>query len=143
MNLNQLRSVRKDGQMNLTSNFKKSEFECKCGCEMPDEVFFNIEKLANQLQYTRDFIELPINITNAYRCRSHNKAVGGVSNSQHILGKAADLQVKGISPDELHKVLDTLAEYNHVMQGGLGLYDSFVHYDIRGTRTRWDKTTKK
>ena len=110
---------------------------------MPDEVFFNIEKLANQLQYIRDFIELPIGITNAYRCRSHNKAVGGVSSSQHILGKAADLQVKGISPEELYKVLDTLTEYNHVMQGGLGLYDSFVHYDIRGARTRCDKTTKK
>lgn len=135
--------MRKDGQMSLTSNFKKSEFECNCGCEMPDEVFFNIEKLANQLQYIRDFIELPIGITNAYRCRSHNKAVGGVSNSQHILGKAADLQVKGISTEELYKVIDTLAEYNHVMQGGLGLYDTFVHYDIRAKETRWDNRTKK
>jgi uncharacterized protein YcbK (DUF882 family) len=117
--------------MNLTSNFKKSEFECKCGCE-----------IANQLQYARDFIELPITITNAYRCRSHNKEVGGVSDSQHILGKAADLQVKGLPPKDLYKVLDTLAEYNHVMQGGLGLYNTFVHYDIRGTKARWDNTSK-
>ena len=116
--------------MSLTSNFKKSEFECNCGCVMPDEVFFNIEKLANQLQYLRDFIELPINITNAYRCR------------KHILGKAADLQVKDISTQELYYVMDTLAEYNHVMQGGLGLYDTFVHYDIRGTKARWDNRTK-
>ena len=128
--------------MRLTSNFKKSEFECKCGCEMPMEVFFNIQKLANQLQYTRDFIELPITITNAYRCRSHNKEVGGVSDSQHILGKAADLQVKGLPPKDLYKVLDTLAEYNHVMQGGLGLYNTFVHYDIRGAKARWDNTNK-
>jgi uncharacterized protein YcbK (DUF882 family) len=134
--------LKKAFTMRVTSNFKKSEFDCNCGCEMPDEVFFNIEKLANQLQYLRDFIELPITITNAYRCRSHNKAVGGVSNSQHILGKAADLQVKCISTDELYKVIDTLAEYNHVMQGGLGLYDTFVHYDIRGKETRWNNKTK-
>ena len=70
------------------------------------------------------------------------KKVGGVSNSQHILGKAADLQVKGISTDELYKVIDTLAEYNHVMQGGLGVYDTFVHYDIRGTEARWNNKTK-
>jgi|TARA_B110000908_G_scaffold161369_1_gene205616 uncharacterized protein YcbK (DUF882 family) len=106
------------------------------------EVFFNIQKLANQLQYIRDFIELPITMTNAYRCRSHNKEVGGVYDSQHILGKAADLQIKDISTDELYKVIDTLAEYNHVMQGGLGLYNTFVHYDIRGTKARWDNSNK-
>jgi len=126
--------------MRLTSNFKKEEFECKCGCEMPMEVFFNIQKLANQLQYVRDFLELPITLTNAYRCRSHNKEVGGVSDSQHILGKAADLQVKGLTTAELYKAVDILAEYNHVLQGGLGLYNTFVHYDIRGNKTRWDKT---
>lgn len=129
--------------MSLTSNFKKSEFECNCGCKMPDEVFFNIEKLANQLQYLRDFIELPISITNAYRCKTHNKKVGGVSNSQHILGKAADLQVKGLTTGELYKAIDILAEYNHVLQGGLGLYDTFVHYDVRGTKARWNNKTKK
>jgi uncharacterized protein YcbK (DUF882 family) len=107
---------------------------------MPMDVFFNIQKLANQLQYVRDFLELPITLTNAYRCRSHNKEVGGVSDSQHILGKAADLQVKGLTTAELYTAVDILAEYNHVLQGGLGLYNTFVHYDIRGNKTRWDKT---
>ena len=40
------------------------------------------------------------------------------------------------------QVIDTLAEYNHVMQGGLGVYDTFVHYDIRGTEARWNNKTK-
>jgi uncharacterized protein YcbK (DUF882 family) len=128
--------------MRLTSNFKQSEFECKCGCKMPDEVFFNIQKLANQLQYIRDFIELPITLTNAYRCPSHNKKVGGVSDSQHILGKACDLQVKKLPSKDLYKVIDTLAEYDRVLQGGLGEYNTFVHYDIRETKARWDNTKK-
>jgi len=126
--------------MKLTNNFNKSEFKCNCGCEMPNEVFLQIQKLASQLQYIRDFIRLPINITNAYRCSSHNKKVGGVSNSQHILGKAADLQVNDSNPEAIYQVIDTLAEYGNVLQGGLGLYNTFVHYDIRKTRVRWDKT---
>ena len=126
--------------MKLTNNFNKSEFECNCGCEMPSEVFLQIQKLASQLQCIRDFIRFPINITNAYRCPAHNKEVGGVSNSQHVLGKASDIQVSDSSPEAIYQVIDTLAEYGHVLQGGLGLYNTFTHYDIRKTRVRWDKT---
>jgi|TARA_B110000483_G_scaffold210688_1_gene257911 uncharacterized protein YcbK (DUF882 family) len=126
--------------MKLTNNFNKSEFECNCGCEMPNEVFLQIQKLASQLQCIRDFIRFPIKITSAYRCPSHNKEVGGVSNSQHVLGKASDIQVSDSSPEAIYQVIDTLAEYGHVLQGGLGLYNTFTHYDIRKTRARWDKT---
>ena len=126
--------------MELTNNFNKSEFECNCGCEMPNEVFLQIQKLASQLQCIRDFIRFPIKITSAYRCPSHNKEVGGVSNSQHVLGKASDIQVSDSSPEAIYQVIDTLAEYGHVLQGGLGLYNTFTHYDIRKTRVRWDKT---
>ena len=126
--------------MKLTNNFNKSEFECNCGCEMPNEVFLQIQKLASQLQCIRDFIRFPIKITSAYRCPSHNKEIGGVSNSQHILGKASDIQVSDSSPEAIYQVIDTLAEYGHVLQGGLGLYNTFTHYDIRKTRVRWDKT---
>ena len=126
--------------MKLTNNFNKSEFECHCGCEMPKEVLLQIQKLACQLQYIRDFIRLPMRITSGYRCSSHNKKVGGVSNSQHVLGKASDIQVNDSSPEAIYQVIDTLAEYGHVLQGGLGLYNTFTHYDIRKTRVRWDKT---
>ena len=126
--------------MKLTNNFNKSEFECNCGCEMPNEVFLQIQKLASQLQCIRDFIRFPIKITSAYRCPSHNKEVGGGSNSQHVLGKASDIQVSDSSPEAIYQVIDTLAEYGHVLQGGLGLYNTFTHYDIRKTRARWDKT---
>ena len=126
--------------MKLTNNFNKSEFECNCGCEMPNEVFLQIQKLASQLQCIRDFIRFPIKITSAYRCPSHNKEVGGVSNSQHVLGKASDIQVSDSSPEAIYQVIDTLAEYGHVLQGGLGLYNTFTHYDIRKTRARWNKT---
>ena len=126
----------------LTKNFSKSEFECKCGCEMPEDVFLNIQKLANQLQVLRNFIDLPIALTNAYRCPEHNAAIGSEPSSQHILGKAADIKIKTKSPEQIYILLDILTEYGNILQGGLGLYNTFVHYDIRKTRARWDKSDK-
>lgn len=35
----------------------------------------------------------PVTITSGYRCPELNKAIGGVSNSQHMLGQAADIAV--------------------------------------------------
>jgi len=128
--------------MSLTKNFSKSEFDCNCGCDMPEEVLMEIQKLAGQLQHIRDFIRKPIKLTNAYRCPEHNKKVGGVSNSQHILGKAADIQVSGLDPLEVYKTIDNLSEHGHILQGGLGKYNAFTHYDIRKTRARWDKTVE-
>ena len=122
----------------MTKNFKIQEFECKCGCDMPADVHVNIVKLAQQLQVIRDVIDKPIQVTNAYRCASHNKKIGGVPNSQHVQGKAADLKVKGLSPKHLSNLIDDMASKGEVLQGGIGIYPTFTHYDIRKTKARWD-----
>ena len=122
----------------MTKNFNISEFECKCGCEMPPEVYSNIIKLANQLQILRDIVSKPIKINSAYRCEKHNKEVGGVKNSQHLFGKAADIQVKGYKPEILAGLIDELIYDGHMLQGGIGVYNTFVHYDFRKTKARWD-----
>ncbi len=128
----------------MTRNFKIHEFECRCGCEMPSDLYINIVKLANQLQVLRDFINKPIKITNAYRCENHNEIVGGVKNSMHIFGKAADLQVKGMTPNDLYKKIDSLINDGEILQGGLGLYNTFVHYDFgyKGKKRRWNYSNK-
>ena len=55
------------------------------------------------------------------------------------MGRAADIVVKGMSPLAVHTTIELLIEKGDMLQGGLGLYEiRFVHYDIRGTKARWD-----
>ena len=51
----------------MTKNFKLKEFECNDGSKMPLEVYENVIKLANQLQFLRDYTGRPISINSAYR----------------------------------------------------------------------------
>jgi len=123
--------------MKLTKNFSLEEFESKDGSPMPKDVFFNIQKVANQLQTLRDYICYPIHINSAYRSPRHNKAVGGVKNSYHLLGMAVDIKINGVPPKVIYDAIEFLISEGSMLQGGLGLYSNFVHYDIRKTKARW------
>ena len=61
---------------------------------------------------------------------------------RHILGKAADIVVSGIKTGFLYQYIEDAISNGEMLQGGLGLYDTFVHYDIRGTKARWDYRKK-
>ena len=133
----------------MTKNFKRQEFECKGTCDkckkqtsMPLEVYENVIKLAGQLQILRDYVGRPVRINSAYRCVSHNDNVGGSKTSQHIYGKAADITIQSLKPIEVYAIIEDLIDFGVMLQGGLGLYDTFVHYDIRKTRARWDYSNK-
>ena len=128
--------------MRLTTNFWLEEFQCKDGSEMPKPVFRKIEILAKQLQVIRDVLSVPMTLTNAYRSPSHNRVVGGVKSSQHLLGTACDIQVNGMNSQQVYDTIERLIKEGKIKQGGLGLYHNFVHYDIRGYRARWDFVNK-
>jgi len=128
----------------MTKNFKLKEFKCKgniegCDCQMPLEVYENIIKLSNQLQFLRDYTGRPITVNSGYRCPDHNKKIGGSKRSQHMLGKAADITIQSLKPAEVFVIIEDLIDMGHMLQGGLGLYEKrgFVHYDIRKKKSRW------
>ena len=65
----------------------------------------NINLLVNHvLDPIRDKLCTPIIVTSGYRCPKVNKLVGGVNNSQHILGCAADFHVKGFTRSMMYEV---------------------------------------
>jgi len=122
----------------MTKNFSKEEFDCNDGSEMPINIYHNMVKVANQLQILRNHLGKPIQINSAWRSEEYNASVGGVKDSQHIMGRAADITVRDLNPTEVYNTIEELIEKGDMLQGGLGLYDTFVHYDIRGERARWD-----
>lgn len=110
--------------------FKKKEFYCKCGkCVSPEMP----AKLIEVLSDVREHYGKPLIVNSAYRCPTHNKAVGGAPESQHVLGTAADIKVKGVSPDEVHAYLTR--KYPDSL--GIGKYNTFTHVDVRPNKARW------
>lgn len=73
---------------------------------------------------------VPLIINSAYRTTIYNKLVGGSPKSQHLLGKALDIQPpKGVTINSFFIAL----KLNHKELGirGLGKYKTFCHCDIR------------
>jgi uncharacterized protein YcbK (DUF882 family) len=122
----------------MTRNFTLEVDLNKAGFDLTDEVRANLFELATNLEVVRAHFNAPITVNSAYRSAEHNAAVGGSKNSQHLLGKAADIVIKGVSPDEVADAIEFLIEMGLMKQGGLGRYNTFTHYDTRGTKARWD-----
>ena len=122
--------------MKLTENFDSIEFACKDGTPVPTSLMGNVRELAEQLQVLRDELGAPLSILSGYRTKSHNDKVGGAKNSQHLLGKAADLTAKRLRPHQLAAIIKKLIAEEKMKDGGIGIYPGFVHYDIGPVR-RW------
>jgi uncharacterized protein YcbK (DUF882 family) len=125
----------------MTKNFSREEFECNDGSEMPTDVQLNVAELAVQLEIVRSHFNAPIKINSAYRSLEYNRSIGSNDSSQHVLGKAADIVVKGYTPDEVADAIEFLIATGMIKEGGVGRYNTFTHYDIRGTRARWNYKT--
>lgn len=113
----------------ISNHFNRSEFACKCGCDF-DTV--DVATL-NVLEDIRRHFNAQITVTSGCRCETYNKTVGGKKNSQHLRGRAADIQVEDHSPIEVKEY----AEYIMPDWGGIGLYKTFVHIDTRTGKGRW------
>ena len=85
------------------------------------EVVDKLKKLATDiLQPIRDTYGVPIKISSGYRCSELNKKIGGVRNSQHVLGEAADLVVGDIVQNlELFNLIKTMIEHGEITVGQL------------------------
>ena len=125
----------------MTKHFNIGEFECNDGSEMPIDVQLNIAELAVQLEILRSHFNAPIHINSAYRSLEYNRSIGSNDASQHVLGKAADIVVEGFTPDEVADAIEFLITAGLIKEGGVGRYNTFTHYDIRGTRARWNYKT--
>jgi uncharacterized protein YcbK (DUF882 family) len=90
--------------------------------------------LIKLLQQLRNEVDRPLKVNSGYRTPEHNEAIGGAENSQHLLGKAADISLENLNYDA--DQMEELAE--EIGFDGIGKYETFVHLDVRGYDARWD-----
>lgn len=92
--------------MRLSKNFTYEEFIRSSSAERmgidnrpktkeeEKKVIENLRNLCLEvLQPLRDYVGAPVHINSGYRCKALNLAVGGVKNSQHSRGEAADIRI--------------------------------------------------
>lgn len=109
----------------LSKHFDRSEFSCRCDCgyDTADKLLVDV------LEDVRTYFNAPIIINSAARCEGHNKYIGGMKSSYHLIGKAADIRCKSFSSSAIYRYIDEM--YPNMF--GLKLYtdDDFVHIDVR------------
>jgi len=109
----------------LTDNFSKAEYACKCGCGKDDIK----DELAIKVQQVRDILNRSIKINSGVRCPDHNISIGSTLTSSHIGGWAADLGYKGSM--ERYTLLSAITQvFDRVC-----IAKTFLHVDVDANKT--------
>lgn len=116
--------------------FTREEFRCKCGqyhdpyCDgFPAEPREDLARILDAVRYN---FGVPVSIISGLRCPQHNADSGGVVNSQHMYGEAADIYVQGVAPSAVEAFLDRIegVRYHYTISGS-----NNVHVDVpKGAR---------
>ena len=116
-------SLKKHGSTKLSEHFTVREFACSDGS---DEIRID-PKLVDYLEKIRAHFGKPVRITSGYRSPAYNAKVGGVKNSYHVKGMAADIVIDGVKSKEVAQYAETIG------CGGIGWYEArnFTHIDTR------------
>ena len=119
--------------------FTRKEFRCTCprcgGFPVEPE-----ETMVRVVDEIRHRAGVPVTIVDSggsgIRCPEHNAEVGGVANSEHLYGRAADLH-SALPPAELYRIAEEVTAELIPGRGGLGLYSWGIHVDT-GKYSRWN-----
>lgn len=133
MTMLKINEPKKVEDLQITENFKGREFACNhCKKLLIDD------ELVKRLQKLRDIFSTGIIVTSGYRCKVHNKNVGGSSGSLHLAGKAADIMMLG-KLNAFQVFTEACKIFNRV-----GFYQSsnspnaaFLHVDLGNVGTWW------
>jgi hypothetical protein len=116
----------------ISKNFRLSEF--RPGRHSYEYIRLS-PALVQALEEIRTRTGRPVTVTSGYRPPDYNREIGGVSNSCHIDGLAADIYCDGLTTAQLHDICEQVIGY----RGGVGYYpkSGFIHVDLRGYEARW------
>lgn len=105
--------------------FREGEFACKCCGQLPPSVRENIVALVdNVLDPARQKYGGPVLVNSGYRCPKHNALVGGVVNSQHMKGEAADIRCA--DNKLLAEIIEQKGNFDQLI-----IYPTFLHVSYK------------
>lgn len=120
-----------DKDKNVSVHFKVKEFHSKN--DRADLVLID-EQLVELLENIRKYTGKPVIINSGYRSAAYNATIKNAArNSQHVQGKAADIRIVGVTPAKVAQI----AECFLGSSGGIGIYSTFTHVDVRKGCARW------
>lgn len=123
-------------------HFIKDEFKCKDDCGELD-----IDPaIVVYLELMRRAWGKPIYVTSGRRCEAHNEKIGGVKNSNHTKGLAADIQIRGESTKTWHEFVNFVKRFCTPELRVLE-YTTFLHIDVKdhpfSGKIYWEKDIEK
>lgn len=105
--------------------FEMKEFACKCCGQLPPSAEQNLQALVEHvLDPARERLGMPITVNSGYRCPTHNAKVGGVKNSQHLKGEAADITCA--DNKRLAEIIEQLGNFDQLI-----VYPTFLHVSYK------------
>lgn len=120
----------------VSDHFKLREFKCNDNSRV---VVLN-DELVTVLETARLHFGKAIKINSGYRTVAYNSTLKDASpKSQHTHGNAADIVVSGVKPIDVYNYFNETYPDSY----GVGIYNTFVHVDVRPSKARWDYRTKE
>ena len=91
------------------------------------QVVTNLEGISQQVGYQ-------LQVTSGYRSPEYNSSVGGAKRSQHMEGNATDIIQRGLTTQQRKDFIQAAIDNGFT---AIGIYNTFTHIDIRGSRVAW------
>lgn len=132
----------KETDLQVSPHFSSIEWKQPARYGLPEALYpedwipTRLIVLCDLLEELRQYLICPIRIISGYRTEEWNLrhiAAGhsAAKGSLHIHGVAADIQARPFQASEVHRSLMMLHGKGRLRVGGIGLYTSFVHVDVR------------
>lgn len=130
-----------DGNIKLSEHFRLSELQCKDGQD-----FVAVDpRLVELLENIRSMCDgEAVHVNSGFRTASWNRQQkGSAVNSRHLYGMAADIWVGHYDKYKRPVRTKTPAEVAEIAEiflgssGGIGIYNTFTHVDVRTGSSRW------
>ena len=127
----------------LSKHFTVEEFDCRDGTRVAPREYRGLTRLCRLYLEPLRAKYGSVHVNSGFRTRAYNARIGGAPDSYHIYNihdgrdQAADITCARGTPRDWWGTLNAIRQNKRGGKGGLGLYNSFVHVDLRDYKADW------